>query len=135
MSFENTSKQARWSCVDFPSIRIISKMYIKVTLIIRPSKLHQKSTSEWRGKWSILTFRHNSYIDSTCWFYWYKRTKLGLVSTQNQRCFNAEFWSCFNVDKMTYVIVSTLKYSYLFSVDIKIKISQTIYNIRAKMYL
>ena len=101
MSFKNLSKEACWSCVDFTSNEIISKMYIKVTSIIRPSKLHQKITSKWRGNSSILTCRHDFEIDSTCWVCWHNRTKLGLVSTQNHRCFNSKFWRCFNIDKMT----------------------------------
>ena len=82
MSFKNTFKKARWSCVYFTSIEIISKMYIKMTPII------QKSTSEWRENSSILTWRRNFNIDLTCWVCWYNRTKLVLMSTQNHRCFN-----------------------------------------------
>ena len=48
LPFQTTSKEARWSCVDFPFIETISKMYIKITPIIRPSKLHQNLTSKWR---------------------------------------------------------------------------------------
>ena len=41
-----------------------------------------------------------------------------LWSTQNQRCFNVKFLRWFNIDKLT------LKYGYLFNVDIKILIFQ-----------
>ena len=101
MSFKNLSKEARWSCIDFTSNEIISKMYIEVTSIIRPSKLHQKITSKKRGNSSILTCRHNFETDSTCWVCWHNRTKLGLVSTQNHRCFNSKFWRSLKVSEVS----------------------------------
>ena len=130
MSFKNTAKEVRWSCIDFPSIKIISKMYIKMTSIFCPLKLHQKSTSKWRGNSSILTCQRNFNVDSICWVCWYNRIKFVLVSTQNHRCFNVKSWSSFNVDKMTLycrentVITSTLiwrlqflKHYYIFTVN------------------
>ena len=101
LSFEKTSKEARWSCFDLPSIKIVSKMCIKMMSIICPSKLHQKGTSKWRGNSLILMCRRNFGIHSTCWVCWYNWAKLILVSTQNHRCFNFKFWCYFNVDKMT----------------------------------
>ena len=89
--FKKKTKEARCSCVDYPCIKIISKVYIKMTSFIRPSKLHQNSMSKWCGNSSILTCRQNFNIDSTCWVCWYNRGKLVLVSTQNHRCFNVKF--------------------------------------------
>ena len=105
-------QKARWSCVDFPSVENISKKYIRMTSIIRASKLQQQGTSKWCGNSSI----------STCsrWFDLLTllvRTKLILVSTQNHHCFNIKFWRCFSVDKMVMFRRSNAD---LFNVNIKI---------------
>ena len=100
-------KKTRWSCVDFPSVEIISKKYIRMTSIIRPSKLQQQSTSKWHGN-SLMLFNSLIFVDIrwyTCrrWFDLLSllvRTKLVLVSAQNHLCFNIKFWRCFSVDKM-----------------------------------
>ena len=133
------TKEARWSCVDYPCVKIISKIYIKMMSIVCPSKLPQNSMSKWHGSSSILTCQRNFDIDSTGWVCWYNRTKLVLVSTQNHCCFNVkfhvdltlinwrcvEFWCCFNVDKLTlYRRWNTV--SYLFNVNTKIAISQAL---------
>ena len=95
------TKEARRSCVDYWCIKITSKIYIKITSIFHPQELHLNSMSKSGGNSSILMYRQNFDINSTCWVYWYNRTKLVLVSTQNHRCFNVKFWCCVNVDKMT----------------------------------
>ena len=107
-------KEARWSCINFPSIEIISKNNIKMTLIIHPSKLHQKITSIWHGNSSVLMCQRNFNIDLTYWVCWYNIGTLSLVLTQNHRCFNVKCRRWFNVDKLTLfrrwntVIFSTL---------------------------
>ena len=121
--FKKKTKEARWSCVDYPWVKIIWKIYIKMTPIIRPSKLHQNSMSKWRENSSILTFRRNFDIDSTCWVCRYNRTKLVLVSTQNHCCFNVKFWCCFDVEKMT---LFRRWNTVIFNVNIKITISQAL---------
>ena len=102
-------QNARWNCVDFPSVEIILKKYIRMTSIIRPWKLQQQSTSKWCGNLSILTCRR--------WFDLLSllvRTKLVLVSTQNHHCFNIKFW---RVDEMMKFRRSNAD---LFNVNIKI---------------
>ena len=93
-SFKNTSKQARWSCVVFTSTEILSKMYIKMVSLIRPSKLRQKTTSK---RLKICRYWH---VDLTCWVCWYNRAKIISVSNQNHNCFNVKFWHWFNADKL-----------------------------------
>ena len=69
-------------------------MYIKMTFIIRPSKLHQNiKTPKFVDIGVSTKFRHNKIKQY--------RTKLVLVSIQNHRCFNVKFLSYFDVDKMT----------------------------------
>ena len=97
MSFKSTSKETRWSWVDFPSIEIIWKLYIKMASIICHLKFAQ----------------------------------LGLVSTQNHRCFNHKFCSCFIVDKLTFFR--------RWNTVISSKLIQTLqflkhYNIRTKIF-
>ena len=94
-SFKNTSKEARWSCVVFISTKILSKMYIKMMSLIRPSKLHQKITSK------RLKIRWNWRAHLTCWVCWYNRTKIISEPTQNQHCFNVKFRRWFSFDKPT----------------------------------
>ena len=107
-SFKNTSKEARWSCVVFTSTKMLSKMYIKMMSLIRPSKLHQKITSK------RLKIRWYWRANLTCWVCWYNRTKIILVSNQNHNCFKVKFWRWFTADKLTLfrrwntVIFSTL---------------------------
>ena len=53
------TKEAHWSCIDYRCIKIISKTYIKMVLIIHPLELHQNSMSKWCGNSLILTCRRN----------------------------------------------------------------------------
>ena len=116
-----TSKTYQWGALKQPRIFVFHKyikkhvkvasifhppkLYwrctIKMTSIICPSKLHQKTTLNWCENSSMLTFRRNFDIGLTCWACWYNRTKFVLVSTHDHWYFNVKFWSCFNIDKLS----------------------------------
>ena len=118
LKYWKLNNKRHWIDHDFCLLKIHQKKHVEVASILHPSHLYRKctlkwrrlfthpnyikkSTSIWRGNSSILTCRRNFDIDSTCWVCWYNRMIFGLVSTQNQCCFNVEFSGCFNVDKMT----------------------------------
>ena len=55
LSLKSTSKKAPWSCVDFPSIEIITKMFIKMASIKIMSKKHVEMMGKLVGI-DVLTY-------------------------------------------------------------------------------
>ena len=69
LSCKNTSKWARQSCVDFSSIEIASKKYVKTTWNFRSSKLHQIKYIGMTSIFHTSKLHKTNHVETTWIFY------------------------------------------------------------------